>query len=172
MDQAPGRQLHALDAIIIPNRVPNVKNFFLGSEFFTHARIGWSHLSFCQRERASCPASFFMGSLYPGLNLMSRTFFELVEFFSTLGARDLMRSSKGRTARSYFPTVHELIIAQLGWLVKKKVCSISFFFWHGFFRIRMYPNYFIIFLLTFSMRHGKIDHLLACTARKFPGKSS
>lgn len=31
MDQAPGRQPLALDAIIIPNHVPNVKNFFRGS---------------------------------------------------------------------------------------------------------------------------------------------
>ena len=129
MDQAPGRQPLALDAIIIPNRVPNVKNFFLGSEFFPHARIGWSHLSFCQRERASCPASFFMGSLYPRLTSLSRTFFELAEFFlDARHTRDLMRDSKGRTARSYFPTVHELIIAQLDQLVKKKFLSFSFYF--------------------------------------------
>ena len=139
---------------------------------FRH-QLGWSHLSFCQRERASCPASFLMDSLYPGLNLMSRTFFELVEFFlDARYVRDLMRDSKGRTARSYFPTVHEPIIAQPGPLVKKKISVILFFFWHGFFRIRMYPNYFIIFLLTFPMRRGKIDHLLACTDRKFPVKSS
>ena len=115
-------------------------------------QLGWSHLSFCQRERASYPASFLMDSLYPGLNLTSRTFFELVEFFlDARYVRDLMRDSKGRTARSYFPTVHEPIIAQPDLLVKKKVLSFSFFFWHGFFRIRMYPNYFLIFLLTFPM---------------------
>ena len=134
-------------------------------------QLGLSHLSFCQRERASCPASFLMDSLYPGLNLTSRTFFELVEFFlDARYVRDLMRDSKGRTARSYFPTVHEPIIAQPDLLVKKKVLSFSFFFWHGFFRIRMYPNYFLIFLLTFPMRRGKIDHLLACAGRKFSGK--
>ena len=83
---------------------------------------------------------------------------------------DLMRDSKGRTARSYFPTVHELIIAQPDQLVKKKFLSFSFFFWHGFFRIRMYQNYFLIFLLTFHMLRGKIDHLLACAGRKFSGK--
>ena len=135
-------------------------------------QLGWSHLSFCQRERARYPASFFMGSLYPGLNLMSRTFFEVVDFFSTLGTQDLMRSSKGRTARRYARTVHEPIIARLDQLVKKKVLPFSFSFWHGFFRIRMYPNYFFIFLLTFPMRHARIDHLLACTSRKFSGKSS
>ena len=70
-----------------------------------------------------------MDSLYPGLNLMSRTFFELVEFFlDARHVRDLMRDSKGRTARSYFPTVHEPIIAQPGPLVKKKVLSFSFYF--------------------------------------------
>ena len=83
-----------------------------------------------------------------------------------------MRDSKGRTARSYFPTVHELIIAQPCLLVKKKISVILFFFWHGFFRIRMYQNYVLIFLLTFPIRHDKIDHLLACTDKKFPGKSS
>ena len=88
MDQVPGRQPLALDAIIIPNRVPNVKNFFRGSEFFS-AQLGWSHLSFCQRERASYPASFLMGSLYPRLTNLSRTFFELAEFFSTLGTRGI-----------------------------------------------------------------------------------
>ena len=112
-----------------------------------------------------------MDSLYPCLNLTSRTFFELVDFFSTLGTQDLMRSSKGRTARSYFPTVHEPIIAQPDLPVKKKVLSFSFFFWHGFFRIRTYQNYILIFLLTFPMRRGRIDHLLACTNRKFPGKT-
>ena len=91
-------------------------------------QLGWSHLSFCQRERASCPASFLMDSLYPGLNLTSRTFFELVEFFlDARYVRDLMRDSKGRTARSYFPTVHEPIIAQPDLLVKKKVLSFSFY---------------------------------------------
>ena len=133
-------------------------------------QLGWSHLSFCQRERASRPASFLMDSLYPGLNLTSRTFFELVDFFSTLGTRDLMRSSKGRTARSYSRTVHEPIIARPDRFVKKKVLSFSFFFWHGFFRIRVYPNYFLIFLLTSTIRHARIDHLLACTGRKFPKK--
>ena len=94
---------------------------------FRH-QLWWSHLSFCQRERASYPASFLMDSLYPGLNLTSRTFFELVEFFLDVRhARDLMRDSKGRTARSYFPTVHELIIAQPDQLVKKKI-SVVFFF--------------------------------------------
>ena len=147
------------------------RTFFVAHDFST--QLGWSHLSFCQREWASHPASFLMGSLYPRLTGLSRTFFELAEFFlDARRALDLMRDSKGRTARSYFPTVHGLIIAQLDQLVKKKVLSFSFFFWHGFFRIRMYPNYFLIFLLTFSMRHGKIDHLLACTARKFLGKSS
>ena len=136
-------------------------------------QLGWSHLSFCQRERASCPASFLMDSLYPRRTSLSRTFFELVEFFlDARYVRDLMRDSKGRTARSYFPTVHEPIIAQQDLPVKKKVLSFSFFFWHEFFRIRMYQNYFLIFLLTFPMRRGKIDHLLACTDRKFPGKSS
>ena len=139
---------------------------------FRH-QLGLSHLSFCQRERASYPASFLMDSLYPGLNLTSRTFFELVEFFLDIRhARDLMRDSKGRTARSYFPTVHEPIIAQPDRVVKKKFLSFSFFFWHGFFRIRMYQNYFLIFLLTFPMLRGKIDHLLACAGRKFSGKSS
>ena len=90
-------------------------------------QLGWSHLSFCQRERASRPASFFMGSLYPGLNLMSRAFFELVEFFLDVRhTRDLMRDSKGRTARSYSRTVHEPIIARPDRFVKKKVHSISF----------------------------------------------
>lgn len=37
---------------------------------------------FYQRERASYPASFLMGSLYPRLTGLSRNFFELVEFFS------------------------------------------------------------------------------------------
>ena len=86
------------------------RTFFVAQDF--SAQLGWSHLSFCQRERASYPASFLMGSLYPRLTGLSRTFFELAEFF--LDARhawDLMRDSKGRTARSYFPTVHELIIA-------------------------------------------------------------
>ena len=147
------------------------RTFFVAQDFST--QLGWSHLSFCQRERASYPASFLMGSLYSRLTSLSRTFFELVEFFLDVRhTRDLMRNPKGRTARSYFPTVHEPIIAQPDQLVKKKFLSFSFFCWHGFFRIRMYPNYFLIFLLTFSMRHGKIDHLLACTARKFPGKSS
>ena len=137
---------------------------------FRH-QLGWSHLSFCQRERASYPASFLMDSLYPGLNLTSRTFFELVEFFLDVRhTRDLMRDSKGRTARSYFPTVHEPIIAQPDLLVKKKVLSFSFFFWHGFFRIRARQNYFLIFLLTFPIRYDKIDHLLACAGRKFSGK--
>ena len=54
--------------------------FFMAHDFST--QLWWSHLSFCQRERASRPASFLMDSLYPGLNLTSRTFFELVEFFS------------------------------------------------------------------------------------------
>ena len=118
---------------------------------FPHALVGWSHLSFCQRERASCPASFLMGSLYPRLTDLSRTFFEPVEFFLDVRHTwDLMRDSKGRTARSYFPTVHEPIIAQPDQLVKKKISVIFFFFWHGFFRIRMYPNYFLIFLLTFT----------------------
>ena len=126
------------------------RTFFVAQDFST--QLGWSHLSFCQRERASYPASFLMGSLYPRLAGLSRTFFELVEFFLDVRhAWDLMRDSKGRTARSYFPTVHELIIAQPYPLVKKKFLSFSFFFWHGFFRIRMYPNYFLIFLLTFSM---------------------
>ena len=147
------------------------RTFFAAQDFST--QLWWSHLSFCQRERASYPASFLMDSLYPGLNLTSRTFFELVEFFLDVRyARDLMRDSKGRTARSYFPTVHEPIIAQPDQFVKKKVLSFSFFFWHGFFRIRMYQNYFLIFLLTFHMLRGKIDHLLACAGRKFPGKSS
>ena len=61
--------------------------FFMAHDFST--QLGWSHLSFCQRERASCPASFLMDSLYPCLNLTSRTFFELVEFFSTLGTRGI-----------------------------------------------------------------------------------
>ena len=95
---------------------------------FRH-QLGLSHLSFCQRERASYPASFLMDSLYPGLNLTSRTFFELVEFFLDVRhARDLMRDSKGRTARSYFPTVHEPIIAQPDRVVKKKFLSFSFSF--------------------------------------------
>ena len=102
------------------------RTFFVTQNF--SAQLGWSHLSFCQRERASYPASFFMGSLYPGLNPMSRTFFELVEFFSTLGTRDLMRNPKGRTARSYFPTVHEPIIAQPDQLVKKKFLLFYFSF--------------------------------------------
>ena len=147
------------------------RTFFVAQNFFD--QLGWSHLSFCQRERASRPASFFMDSLYPGLNLMSRTFFELVEFFLDVRRTlDLMRSSKGRTARSYSRTVHEPIIARLDQLVKKKVLPFSFSFWHGFFRIRMYPNYFLIFLLTFPIRRDKIDHLLACTSRKLSGKSS
>ena len=105
--------------------------FFMAHDFST--QLGWSHLYFCQRERASCPASFLMDSLYPGLNLMSRTFFELVEFFlDARYVRDLMRDSKGRTARSYFPTVHELIIAQPYRLVKKKFPSFSFSFGMGF----------------------------------------
>ena len=54
--------------------------FFMAHDFST--QLGWPHLSFCQRERASRHASFLMDSLYPGLNLTSRTFFELVEFFS------------------------------------------------------------------------------------------
>ena len=110
--------------------------FFMAHDFST--QLGWPHLSFCQRERASCPASFLMDSLYPRRTSLSRTFFELVEFFLDVRhTRDLMRDSKGRTARRYFPTVHELIIAQPDQLVKKKFLSFSFFFWHGFFRIRM-----------------------------------
>ena len=135
-------------------------------------QLGWSHLSFCQRERASRTASFFMGSLYPGLNLTSRTFFEPVEFFLDVRHAGSNEKSKGRTARSYSRTVHEPIIARQDRFVKKKVLSFSFFFWHGFFRIRVYPNYFLIFLLTFPTRHDKIDHLLACTGRKLSGKSS
>ena len=117
---------------------------------FRH-QLGWSHLSFCQRERASYPASFLMDSLYPGLNLTSRTFFELVEFFLDVRhTRDLMRDSKGRTARSYFPTVHEPIIAQPDLLVKKKVLSFSFFFWHGFFPYQNVSELFPYFSLDFS----------------------
>ena len=78
------------------------RTFFVTQNFSD--QLGWSHLSFCQRERASRPASFFMGSLYPGLNLMSRTFFELVEIFLDVRhTRDLMRKPKGRTARSHSP---------------------------------------------------------------------
>ena len=103
------------------------RTFFVAQDFST--QLGWSHLSFCQRERASCPASFLMDSLYPRLTSLSRTFFELVEFFlDARHALDLMRDSKGRTARSYFPTVHELIIAQPDLLVKKKFLSFSFYF--------------------------------------------
>ena len=102
------------------------RTFFVARNFFP-AQLGWSHLSFCQRERASCPASFLMDSLYPRRTSLSRTFFELAEFFLDVRhTRDLMRKSKGRTARSYFPTVHEPIIAQPDQLVKKKVHSISF----------------------------------------------
>ena len=54
--------------------------FFMAHDFST--QLGWPHLSFCQRERASCPASFLMDSLYPRRTSLSRTFFELVEFFS------------------------------------------------------------------------------------------
>ena len=101
--------------------------FFMAHDFST--QLGWPHLSFCQRERASCPASFLMDSLYPRRTSLSRTFFELVEFFlDARYVRDLMRKSKGRTARSYFPTVHEPIIAQPDQLVKKKVLSFSFSF--------------------------------------------
>ena len=101
------------------------RTFFVAQDFST--QLGWSHLSFCQRERASHPASFLMGSLYSRLTSLSRTFFELVEFFlDARHALDLMRDSKGRTARSYFPTVHELIIAQPDLLVKKNFCHFLF----------------------------------------------
>ena len=56
------------------------RTFFMAHDFST--QLWWSHLSFCQRERASCPASFLMDSLYPRRTSLSRTFFELVEFFS------------------------------------------------------------------------------------------
>lgn len=146
------------------------RTFFVAHDFST--LVGWSHLSFCQRERASRPASFFMGSLYPGLNLTSRTFFELVDFFSTLGTLDLMRKSKGRTARSHSPPfMSPLQPGQTG-LSRKKFIQFLFSFGMDFSRIRMYPNYFLIFLLTFPIRHDKIDHLPACTGRKLSGKSS
>lgn len=64
------------------------RTFFVARNFFP-AQLGWSHLSFCQRERASCPASFLMDSLYPRRTSLSRTFFELAEFFSTLGTRGI-----------------------------------------------------------------------------------
>lgn len=54
--------------------------FFMAHDFST--QFGWPHLYFCQRERASYPASFLMDSLYPRRTSLSRTFFELVEFFS------------------------------------------------------------------------------------------
>ena len=56
------------------------RTFFVAQDFST--QLWWSHLSFCQRERASYPASFLMDSLYPRQTSLSRTFFELVEFFS------------------------------------------------------------------------------------------
>ena len=103
------------------------RDFFVSQNFSAH--LGWSHLSFCQRERASRPASFFMGSLYPCLNLMSRTFFRAGRIFLDVRhTRDLMRKSKGRTARNHSPTVHEPIIARPDHYVKKKVRSFSFFF--------------------------------------------
>ena len=130
------------------------------SSFFLSTRTG----------KISCLILY--GLIIPWSEPNVKNFFRAGRFFSTLGTQDLMRSSKGRIARSYSRTVHEPIIARLDRLVKKKVLPFSFSFWHGFFRIRMYPNYFFIFLLTFPMRHARIDHLLACTSRKLSGKSS
>ena len=147
------------------------RTFFRCSEPFGST---WMVSSFFLSTRTSkSPRLILDGLIIPLSEPNVKNFFRVGRFFLDVRyTRDLMRDSKGRTARSYFPTVHELIIAQPDMPVKKKVLSFSFFFWHGFFRIRMYPNYFLIFLLTFPMRRGKIDHLLACTDRKFPGKSS
>lgn len=60
MNQAPGRQSLALDAIIMPNRVPNVKNFFPGSEFFPMLGLdGLIFLSVNANEQAVLPHSLW-----------------------------------------------------------------------------------------------------------------
>ena len=128
--------------------------------------------SFFLSTRTSKPPCLILyGLIIPLSEPNVKNFFRAGRIFLDVRhTRDLMRKSKGRTARNHSPTVHEPIIARPDHHVKKKSSVIFFFLWHGFFRIRMYPNYFLIFLLTFSMRHGKIDHLLACTGRKFPKK--
>ena len=146
------------------------RTFFVTQNFFGSA---WMVSSFFLSTRTGkSPCLILYGLIIPWSEPNVKNFFRAGRFFSTLGTLDLMRKSKGRTARSYSRTVHEPIIARLDQLVKKKVLPFSFSFWHGFFRIRMYQNYFLIFLLTFPIRHDKIDHLSACTSRKLSGKNS
>ena len=145
------------------------RTFFSRSEPFGST---WMVSSFFLSTRTSkSPCLILDGLIIPWSEPNVKNFFRVGRFFLDVRhTLDLMRKSKGRTARSYSRTVHEPIIARPDRLVKKKVLSFSFFFWHGFFRIRVYPNYFLIFLLTFPIRHARIDHLLACTGRKFPKK--
>ena len=125
------------------------RTFFRCSEPFGSTLMVSSF--FLSTRTSKSPCLILDGLIIPLSEPNVKNFFRVGRFFSTLGTQDLMRDSKGRTARSYFPTVHEHIIAQPDMPVKKKVLSFSFFFWHGFFRIRTYQNYILIFLLTFPM---------------------
>lgn len=147
------------------------RTFFMTQNFFGSAWVVSSFFLSTRTSKLSCLILY--GLIIPWSEPNVKNFFRASRIFLDVRRTlDLMRSSKGRTARSYSRTVHEPIIARLDQLVKKKVLPFSFSFWHGFFRIRMYPNYFLIFLLTFPIRRDKIDHLLACTSRKLSGKSS
>ena len=127
MDQVLGRQPLALDAIIIPNRVPNVKRFFRVSELFGSS---WMVSSFFLSTRTSKPPCLILyGLIIPLSEPNVKNFFRAGRIFLDVRhTRDLMRKSKGRTARNHSPTVHEPIIARPDHHVKKKVRSFSFFF--------------------------------------------
>lgn len=112
------------------------RTFFVTQNFFGSAWVVSSFFLSTRTGKLSC--LILDGLIIPWSEPHVKNFFRVGRiFFSTLGAQDLMRSSKGRTARSYSRTVHEPIIARPDRVVKKKSSVIFFFFWHGFFRIKM-----------------------------------